>query len=327
VAREPWRIGGERPAAPGHVITSTYQTRQHNELPTALTRKYRRSTYTHRNLRRLALLATAGLATALAPVVSAADLPATPGTFPVKNGTITFARSSPDGFDIVSTRRDGSHRRLLVKSPPGATSIYSDWSPDGRSLAFDSDRTGNVEIFLRRPGGEIRQLTDNPGRDAYPSWAPDGRRIAFESDRSGRRQIHVVSRTGSHTRRVTDFAPSAEEPSYSPTGRWIAFLSGRVGRTALFVVRPDGTGVRRLTPRRLNAGHPSWSPDGRRIVFNSNIGQPNGRIWVIGRRGHGLRKLTSGPDGVEDFEPAFSPDGRFIAFTSFGRPGSDDADI
>lgn len=257
-----------------------------------------------------------GVASCLVLGVGAA--PAAAGTFPGPNGVIAFAIAGDDRVNIRAVDPRGGRPWNLVTSPPGRISAYTDWSPDGRLLAFDSDRTGAPEIYLRRPDGTIRRLTHNPATDVYPTWTPDGRRIAFESDRSGSKQIHVINRAGTRVRQVTHFGPGAEEPSYSPTGRHIVFLSGPVRRTALFVVRPNGTGLRRLTPRWLNAGHPSWSPDGRRVVFNSNIEKPKGRIWVVGLDGK-RRRLTSGPRGVEDFEPTFSPDGRFIAFASFGR--------
>ncbi|MDQ3105805.1 MAG: hypothetical protein M3Q87_11465, partial [Actinomycetota bacterium] len=173
-------------------------------------------------------LAVVAVAAAVPSLGGAEGSPAAAGTFPGRNGLLTFARSTPDGFDIVAMRRDGSHRRVLVKSPADSVSLYSDWSPDGRHLAFDSDRTGKIEVFLRRPGGEIKQLTEGPAEDTHPTWAPGGLRIAFESDRSGSRQIHVMDKNGTNVRRVTRFTPGAEEPSFSPTGRWIAFLSGKV---------------------------------------------------------------------------------------------------
>ena len=238
------------------------------------------------------------------------------GTFPGENALLAFASAGPNGADIYTVNPSGSHLRRLIQSPTGKVSVYSDWSPDGRTLAFDSDRSGNVDIYLRSQDGHIRRLTKSPAGDSHPTWTPDGQRIAFESSRSGSKQVYVMNRDGTHVRQVTHFAPGAEEPSYSPTGEWITFLSGTVQRTALFVVRPDGTGLRRITPRSMNAGHPSWSPDGEQIVFNTNIEKTNGRIWTVTPHGD-LHQLTKGRSGQEDFEPAYSPDGRSIAFTRY----------
>lgn len=241
---------------------------------------------------------------------------ASAGTFGGENGRLAFASAGEDGVDIFAVNPDGSRLRSYVDTPEGFASAYSDWSPDGKTLTFDSDRSGNTEIYLRTRAGKLRQLTHDPAGDSHPTWTPDGRHIAFESDRSGTKQVHVMNRDGSHVRQITHFLPGAEEPAVSPTGKWIAFLSGPVERTALYVVRPNGTGLRKLTPRSMNAGHPSWSPDGRRIVFNTNIEKANGRIWTVGVD-RSMRQLTSGPDGLEDFEPTYSPDGRYIAFSRY----------
>jgi TolB protein len=238
------------------------------------------------------------------------------GTFTGENGTLAFASEGPNGADIFTVSPNGAHLRRVIKSPTGKLSAYSDWSPDGRTLAFDSNRSGKVQIYVRSSDGRVQRLTNNSSRAAHPAWSPDGRHLVFEGDRSGTKQVYVMNRDGTHVRQVTHFAPGAEEPSYSPTGEWITFLSGPVAHTSLFVVRPDGTGLRRITPRSMNAGHPSWSPDGERIVFNTNIEKTNGRIWTVTPRG-ALRQITTGRSGQEDFEPAYSPDGRFIAFTRY----------
>lgn len=277
-----------------------------------------------RLLRRMAAVLVGGVVTStLLAATSASPTEASPGD----NGILTFARFSPSSVNIVSTPQNGSHRRVLVTSPDKSMSVFSDWSPDGRLLVFDRELAGgNVDIYVRRPGGKIIRLTHKDARDAHPAWSPNGKRIVFESDRSGSVQVYVMRRDGSHVRQLTHRRGEALEPSYSPSGRWIAFWSGPVGKTAIYVMHPDGTGLRKLTARSLNAGHPSWSPNGRRIVFSSHAETRNGRIFTIRLGGNGLRQLTKGPNGVEDFEPAYSPNGRLIAFSSFGRNGRADHD-
>jgi TolB protein len=276
----------------------------------------------HRILRARTVL-LAGVLALLAPAVSST---AWAGTFPGENGQLAFAHLDDNGGDIFTMNPDGSHLRRFINTRPGLNSIYGDWSPDGRRLAFDSDRSGNVEIYVARRDGHIRRVTRNPADDVHPTWTPDGRRLAFESNRSGIPQVYVMHGDGSHVRKVTRMgAGGAIEPAYSPTGKWIAFVSGPERRTSVYVVRPDGSHLRRLTPPSMNAGHPSWSPDGRKIVFNSNFEKPNGRIWTVRLDGR-MRQLTRGANGLEDFEAAYSPDGRFIAFTRF-RGSPDNADI
>src|SRR5690348_1329725 len=66
----------------------------------------------------------------------------------VRNGPIAFAGDRTGNFEIYRMRQDGSHVRRLTHTAAGRASIFSDWSPDGRWIAFDSDRRGNVQLFV-----------------------------------------------------------------------------------------------------------------------------------------------------------------------------------
>ena len=78
------------------------------------------------------------------------------------------------------------------------------FSPDGRRVAFVSDRDGNDEIYAMDADGlGVSRLTDNPSRDSDPSWSPDGRRIAFVSNRDGNDEIYVMNADGSGKIRLT----------------------------------------------------------------------------------------------------------------------------
>ena len=112
-------------------------------------------------------------------------------TFPGTNGRITFTRFVPatNGNEIFSIRADGSDEQQLTFDPPDHTSLFSDWSPDGSRIAFDSDRFNNgtddiVDIFtMKADGSDMIQLTSHAGFNGEPEYSPDGMRIAFESDR------------------------------------------------------------------------------------------------------------------------------------------------
>jgi TolB protein len=87
--------------------------------------------------------------------------------------------------------------------PPAATASYDPaWSPDGRKIAFMSNRAGNPEIYVMNSDGTgVLRLTNNPAEDGQPAWSPDGRLIAFSSDRAALGKgahIYVMSPTGSH---------------------------------------------------------------------------------------------------------------------------------
>ena len=94
---------------------------------------------------------------------------------------------------------DGSHQRNLTRD--AARDSTPSWSPDGRRIAFQSDRDGNLEMYVMNADGTgLLNLTQNAAFDGIPfiqhsraqlsAWSPDGRRIAFQSDRDGNREIY-----------------------------------------------------------------------------------------------------------------------------------------
>ena len=253
-----------------------------------------------------------------------------------------------DTQELAVMNADGSGQRRLARissygTPPA-------WSPDGRRLAFVVGRGGpKTEIYVVNSDGSGQQrLTRTRGLEGSPVWSPDGRKLAFL--RIGNREHHglyVINADGSGERKLTDEALWAglSAPDWSPDGRKILFVSTRDGppgcdfwrpacNTEIYVANADGSGQRNLTRNPAHdslpnsywgAHHSAWSPNGRTIVFVSDrdggragciSGQPrcNTEIYVMNADGSGQRNLTRNP--ARDDEPAWSPDGRKLAFVS-----------
>jgi Tol biopolymer transport system component len=89
------------------------------------------------------------------------------------------------------------------------------WSPDGTRIAFQSDRDGDMEIYVvSADRSEIVQLTDNEAEDLYPTWSPDGTRIAFTSNCDGNLEIYVMNADGTEQTRMTDNHATDYLPSW-----------------------------------------------------------------------------------------------------------------
>ena len=203
---------------------------------------------------------------------------------------------------------DGTGVRRLTRT--GADEGYPAWSPDGRSIAFDSDRDGNFDVFaMDADGANVRPLTRNAARDVSAAWAPDGGSIVFMSDREdgGFDVYRAAADPLAPATRLTRTG-SAWFPVFSPDGKTLAFHVGRDVHT----MPAAGGEPRRLTTDPANGMYPSWSPDGRRIAFMS---WRNGKteIFTMNADGSDQKKLVSMEPG-DAVDPRWSPDGSQIAF-------------
>ncbi len=192
-------------------------------------------------------------------------------------------------------------------------------SPDGQWLAFDSDRSGNMDIYkMRIDGSGLQQLTRSPADDFFPSWSPDGRQIAFHSWRSGNRDSYVMGADGSGERIIAGGPTHEFAGRWSPDGKQIAFYSDRSGRVEVWVVPVTGGNARRLTSR--GGGAPLWSPDGKFIAYQTG----EGSLGVIPPQG-GPEKILVSPAaglGAVTSVSGWSADSRKIYFRVLTQDGN-----
>ena len=237
-----------------------------------------------------ALIVTTIVTLALAAAIAHA-------TSPGKNGRLAFmVKDSKGHWQIwVAGPRLGGAKKLTTGP---ADSGWPVWSPDGKKLAFDSNRTDpnptdstavNDLFTINADGSGVTKLTDSVGASADAAWSPDGSLIAFDADRgdpNSKQGIYTMRSDGSDFHRVTIRPPGYEfdvSPRFSPDGKRLVFTRFRgkgcpqpycpSEHAALFTVALDGTGLRRLTTFAIHAGDADWSPDGKRIVFEA---YPNG---------------------------------------------------
>jgi TolB protein len=133
-------------------------------------------------------------------------------------------------------------------------------SPDGKYIAFVSDKGGSPQIYtVRREGSDVRRITFKGSYNTSPSWSPKGDRIVF-AGRQGTNQIFIVNPDGTGLTQLTTRGNN-EVPSFSPDGRYITFSSDRDGVKGIYIMRANGESQKRITPKNLRASGPRWSPN------------------------------------------------------------------
>ncbi len=236
----------------------------------------------------------------------------------------------------VLTVAYGARLPAQVTLPTTPIAYYNpDWSPDGRTLVFESTLEGKFSIYrIAADGTGLQPLTTNDANDEQPHWSPDGHRIVFSSDRAGHLDLYVMNADGSGQTRLTNTAGGGYyEASFSPDGQEIVF-QGRPDnsetRDRVFIVHSDGSGMRQLTDSSYGAEEPRWSSDGKTITF-SQVPYPK-RLWKEmspadmsaarnGERPVAIRTDGSGlspVDGIHsgDSAPIWTRSGQFAFFES-----------
>jgi TolB protein len=285
-------------------------------------------------LRTTALAATTAIALAAAPAAGGAT-----------NGSIAFQAIDKGFAQVFTIEPDGSGLRQVTRVPakdpewdPGGENPI--WSPDGKSIAFDTGNRKGVNLWTVLPDGS--GLTELPlpvgDFNGNPAYSPDGSMISFDWDRgfpSRQHGLYVANSDGTNPRRLTRAPRTIEahdtDSQWSPDGTRIAFTRViRDGREAVFVIGVDGRGLKRLTPWSMVAARPDWSPDGRTILFNAQVGGPRESFNLYSMRpdGSGRKRLTHHRAGrAQSFSPSWAPDGSRIVFARFTSRGRDRTEL
>ena len=223
-----------------------------------------------------------------------------------------------DVKEIYLADYDGANARRVTTTRQ--LNITPVWSPDARAIAYTSYRRGYPDIFIALIYQGLQENpTNGTGQNWLPVFSPDGTRICFTSNRDGNPELYVMNRDGSGVRRLTNNPAIDTTPTWSPNGAQIAFTSDRSGQPQIYIVGADGLNLRRLTTAESYADRPTWSPAPfNEIAFAARTGSGYD-IKVYDLAAGTTRQITFG-EGTNE-SPAYSPNGRHLAFTST-RTGS-----
>lgn len=210
-------------------------------------------------------------------------------------------------LDPSTGRPTGASRELVATTREDSRGA---WSPDGRRVAFNSDRDGDMNIWVRNlQDGSTRALTRGPGGDYQANWSPDGESIVFFSSRAGSAKIWKADVASGALTPLTREASIDVNPFHSPDGKWIAFQSDRSGRLEVWVMGADGSSPRQLTRTGVGGHFLRWTGDGSAVIFRCPCGGKP-QTMRVGLDGGDPQPTAEVAGGAH---MSFSPDGSLIA--------------
>jgi Tol biopolymer transport system component len=292
------------------------------------------ATMTAKNTLWMSVALAAGIVAAFLVVVVATPTKPAEAAFPGNNGKIVFVNlfgPGPDDDEIVTMKANGDNKTKLTNNR--VSDGNPAFSPNGKKIAFESLRDGNLDIYTMNANGtDKKRVTRSKSLDFDPAWSPDGNKIAFvrsSTHAGGPFDIYVINKDGTGLTRLTTSPRSEIDPAWSPDGTRIAFergsLSGDQASFPKIYVMKAAPQSATNRPKRLTTSErftgessPSWSPNGTRIAFSSSsCGDCFVDLYSIRADGSDLIQLTGDHTTTHGFSPAWSPDGTKITFAGF----------
>lgn len=247
--------------------------------------------------------------------------------------TIGFTRApQPGGADnLWIMKGEGSAQSPLHLGADGNRSLT--WSPDGNSIAFESVRDGNLELYTARiidnrdgtySAEDIQRRTTSPGDDSFPAWSQDCAWLAFSSNRGNQTSYHIY-RLDLRDNTVTPVTIGDYEdlsPAWSPDGNKIAFMRkvGDASQEIYVHVMSSGQDIR-LTNNSVKDTDPSWSPAGRIIFTRHSEDGSRAALFEMDAvdadgdgNGDHLNQISTPNENEYDQKPEYSRSGKAIVF-------------
>lgn len=232
--------------------------------------------------------------------------------------------SGDENHDIfIYDLRTGATRNLTPDTPDETINPYLAWSPDGKRLAFVSNRAGQFATYIidvDEPS-QVKRVTQHSYSDSSAEWSPAGQYLAVNALGEGQDTWVILVALDSGATKIVGGAEGpvdASMPRWAPDGRRIVFQSNTPGICAIMTYDLATGALTTHPPLTNEAVEPDWSPDGARLAFTWN---EDGNVELA------LRDLATGKDnyvtvgpGVHSF-PRFSRDGKHLLFL-FSGPGN-----
>jgi len=238
-----------------------------------------------------------------------------PGFF---GSRIAFTLKSKRGDQIYAMDFDGANAARISNN--SSSNMLPALSPDGGRIAYTSFMRNNPDLYVGPAGGgRPKKLSSHRGMNTGAAWSPDGGRIALTLSKDGNADIYVISASdGKILSRITNDKSIDTSPAWSPDGSQLAFVSDRNGGPQIFVVSSSGGAARQISFNGSYNTTPTWSPrKGKQIIAYTTRDGGRYDIVTLDLQTKQMTRITQNEGSNE--EPAFSPNGRAIAFARAGQ--------
>jgi Tol biopolymer transport system component len=231
---------------------------------------------------------------------------------------------------VTNAASPGPIRQLTTN--PEATNVRPAWSPDGKRIAYQSDRDGTFHIYVMNADGtNTKQISSGKDiDDRHAAWSPDGNAIAVDSGTATQREIWIIDVASQRRTQVTKLGNIATFPSWSPDGTRIAFYVYKAtppadsgpfsGVMDVWASSRDGSGLVQMTKGLAQEQNNQctfachsvrWSPDGSRLVFSDG---DLARVLVMSAVQPGTPQPIT-PTGERSHFPVFLSNGQILYIT------------
>ena len=260
---------------------------------------------------------------------SSISTPKTEAPQPEPKPTPTQEISQPTGKIIFTCQVDQqmNHDQICIVNPDGSgwkqltddlkyEHYFASLSSDGSEIVFSSsrpDRKGFNIFIMNSDGSNLRQLTSEMGDFYSPAFSPDGQYIAATRHVGSKNYITLLTSNGDYVKDLNTYH-DCKDPVWSPDGTEIMFAANPSKTDIQFyVMNKDGSNVRKLTDIDHIRGRSSWSINGTMASYSGEYKQQNRELFLFGKN-KSPEIITEGGDNLA---PSFSPDGKWIAYTSY----------
>lgn len=203
-----------------------------------------------------------------------------------------------------------------------ASNVRPAFSPDGKRIAFQSNRDGPYHIFVMdADGSNVSQLTNGDLDDRHPAWSPDGKTLVIDSGDSVKREIWTIDLSSKRRTQITKLGAIASFPSFSPDGKRIGFFVYQAGTMDLWTADAGSATPTRLTRDLASEANSqctfachsaAWSPDGSRLAVTDGDGA---RVLLLSSSSGQVAAPPISPDDEKSHFPTYLPDGRIVYVT------------